>query len=297
MALRTKANLNQKRSGENTLGELATALDANYLSTSFPENIGQIDHWMALRINKSELLKKDDFPILDDIHRIFLPMPIQLQTEYAQTYAQTSLGPLGKAAAGVGAGLRTAIDAGNIENIKSKFTIEGLKKAGEGAADTAGAFAAQTLSAFSLKGAEVGKGALAGAGIAVNPYLAMLYESPNLRMHSLSWKLVAKNFKESLAIYQIVKLLKYHSAPEIKDKTGLRGLLQYPEQFDVDFHYENYLYNIGPCVVINVMVNYHPDGILYHVQGKDKLPVGVQLSLQLQETSIVTKKEINDLNR
>jgi hypothetical protein len=88
MARGTKADLNPKRSnsGQKNLSKLAAALQHNTRSTSFPQNINEIDHWMAIRINKSELLKKDDFPVLGDIHRIFLPMPIQLQTEYAQTY-------------------------------------------------------------------------------------------------------------------------------------------------------------------------------------------------------------------
>jgi hypothetical protein len=60
---------------------------------------------------------------------------------------------------------------------------------------------------------------------------------------------------------------------------------------------------------LNIPVNYHPDGVLYHFKESntrpdgtggtktEKLPVAVELSITLQETSIITKKEINDQHR
>ena len=141
------------------------------------------------------------------------------------------------------------------------------------------------------------KAGLGGAGIAVNPYMAMIYESPSLRTHQFNWKLVAKNFDESMKIREIIYLFKFHSAPEIPSTTGMGGLLKYPQQFDVDVHHEAFLYNIGPSVLTGMEVDYHPDGILYHASGGLKLPVSVGLSLTVQEVSIVTKTEIKKFNR
>lgn len=315
MAAQTNAKLDPNNYTRNTRDKLSSALENKEKSTSFPSKILEIDHWMCFRINEHKLMKKDDFEFTNDIHRIFLPLPIQLATSYNQSYSSSGLGPLGAAASKLGEGVvGSAVSAlegdaaGAIAKLKNSFDNINWEDAAIGAGATAVGTGAQIVGQFGIGGADVGKGFLAGGGISVNPYLAMVYESPSLRTHSFNWKLVAKNFSESQAIYKIIKLFKYHSSPEIgRNLAG--SLLKYPQQFDVDFHHDDYLYNIGPSVLTAMEVNYHPDGILYHVQDPDsfedddtpsrplKLPVAVQLSLTLQEVSIVTKSEINDYDR
>lgn len=301
--------------------DLSSALEKQEKSTFFPRNIVELDHWMAFRINQHKLLKKNDFPFSEDIHRIFLPLPLQLSTAYNQSYDSGGIGAPGAALAGLAPKVESAITSmvSNIQNggnkrdavqgaTKNAFDsvggIGGLLKEG-GAALAAGVIKS---AAESLPG---GKGALGGIGISVNPYLAMIYSSPELRQHQFSWKLVAKDYTESLAIYKIITLFKYYSAPDVSSKLGAlsKHLLEYPQQFDVDFHHDEYLYNIGPSVLTAMSVNYHPDGVLYHFKESntrpdgtggtktEKLPVAVELSITLQETSIITKKEINDQHR
>ena len=283
---------------------LAAALSSGAKSTSFPGDLDKVDHWMAFRINESELLRKADFPVTSDIHRIFLPLPIQFQTSYNQSYAAGGVGPLGAAAAAAGKGVKSLVDAGSIggayDKLVNKFNtvdkaIAGAKALASTASDTGVAFGLNTITALDPTGAA--KAGLGGAGIAVNPYMAMIYESPSLRTHQFNWKLVAKNFDESMKIREIIYLFKFHSAPEIPSTTGMGGLLKYPQQFDVDVHHEAFLYNIGPSVLTGMEVDYHPDGILYHASGGLKLPVSVGLSLTVQEVSIVTKTEIKKFNR
>tara|TARA_R110000744_G_scaffold267319_2_gene381190 strand:+ start:373 stop:1293 length:921 start_codon:yes stop_codon:yes gene_type:complete len=284
---------------------LAAALSNSTKTTSFPDNLDKVDHWMAFRINSSELLRKADFPVTSDIHRVFLPLPVQFSTAYNQSYASGGIGASGEIAANVGKEVNSAVQAGNIDSIKNKFNMQTLKEVGKKAADAGVAIGAGMATAIPGLG-DIAKAGMAGAGIAVNPYLAMIYESPSLRTHQFNWKLVAKNYNESLNIYRIIKLFKYHSAPEISTTTGMGGLLKYPQQFDVDVHHQDYLYNIGPSVLTGMSVDYHPDGILYHVveggnednpNESEKLPVSVQLSITLQEVSIVTKTEIEKYDR
>ena len=284
---------------------LAAALSNSTKTTSFPDNLDKVDHWMAFRINSSELLRKADFPVTSDIHRVFLPLPVQFSTAYNQSYASGGIGALGEIAANVGKEVNSAVQAGNIDSIKNKFNMQTLKEVGKKAADAGVAIGAGMATAIPGLG-DIAKAGMAGAGIAVNPYLAMIYESPSLRTHQFNWKLVAKNYNESLNIYRIIKLFKYHSAPEIPTTTGMGGLLKYPQQFDVDVHHQDFLYNIGPSVLTGMSVDYHPDGILYHVveggnednpNESEKLPVSVQLSITLQEVSIVTKTEIEKYDR
>ena len=281
---------------------LAAALSNPTKTTSFPDNLDKVDHWMAFRINSSELLRKADFPVTSDIHRVFLPLPVQFSTAYNQSYASGGIGALGEISANVGKEVNSAVQAGNIDSIKNKFNMQDVGKKTTDASVAIGADMAIATPALG----KYAKAGMAGAGIAVNPYLAMIYESPSLRTHQFNWKLVAKNYNESLNIYRIIKLFKYHSAPEIPTTTGMGGLLKYPQQFDVDVHHQDYLYNIGPSVLTGMSVDYHPDGILYHVveggnednpNESEKLPVSVQLSITLQEVSIVTKTEIEKYDR
>ena len=146
------------------------------------------------------------------------------------------------------------------------------------------------------------KGAMAGAGIARNPFMALLYDSPAMREHSFSWKLVARNYAESNAIYNIIKLFKYHAAPgrsSLGDVAGQSVFLTYPDQFDVDFHHKEFLYNIAPSVLKGFSVNYHPDGTQYHISpdGSAKAPVAVQIEMQLQEVAIITRENIKAFDR
>jgi len=343
--------------------ELENALSVGEKTTKFPSNIQEVDHWMAFRINEHEFRKKDDYAVKNDLHRVFLPLPEQLATAYGQSYSSTGIGNMGELGSMAGADLgqiaRGNASAG-ITSLVNKVT-SGVSAAADVAAkafDQATNFTTQGFEdAFrtivTSRGGELGlssaiafgeaipgignavRGAQGAAGLARNPFLAMLYEGPSLREHHFSWKLVAKSYDESLAIYRIIKLFKYYAAPQ-RSEGGF--LFDYPQQFDVDFHHDEFLYNIGPSVVTNIQVNYHPDGVLYHHQPSTdknkngqsisngaavdispdipgssttslttesrfpsskpkKLPVSVQLSINLQEVGVVTKDEINNYNR
>jgi len=283
---------------------LANALRTDAEKTlKFPENVESIDHWCAIRIFQRKLFRRHDTPLQNDYLRIFLPMPINLATGYNHGYNAESLGPVGALGGAVGAvagsEVRNAIAGGG--DLKSIF--DGLKQGTDGKGVVAGIVSKLTegIEAAPILGQGV-KGALGGAGIARNPFQALLYESPALREHTFSWKLVAKNYTESISIYDITKALKFHAAPgrfsaggEINTQSVF---LEYPDQFDVDFHYDDFLYNMAPSVLKSISVNYHPDGPMYHTsQYGKKAPVAVQLDLSFQEVSIVTREDINDRDR
>jgi hypothetical protein len=337
--------------GRGPRGELAEALyTGEQKNVSFPGNIAQVDHWMAFRINSSFFRKKDDYAVKNDLKRIFLPLPAQLGTAYSQSYSSGGIGQFGDLGANeMGAAVANVVRGNTKEAIDSlvnqvtsnaKGAYDVAAKAGSqlmngefnNAAKTVigsqagqrGLYAlSETLEAIPIAGG-ISKGALAAGNAARNPYLAMLYEGPTLRTHQFSWKLTAKNYAESVAIQEIIYLFKYHSSPGYAT-SGQDQFFEYPEQFDIDFHYEDYLYNIGPSACTAMEVNYHPDGVLYHLPPrteasgrsitvenmlnrdsratgslpleKIKLPVSVQLNLTFQEVAIVTKETIKSQNR
>lgn len=318
----TQAKLRVKNTNRAAVSDLESALEKRSLSYSFPNDIVELEHWMCFRINKPQLMKKDDFEITSDIARIFLPLPAQLATGYNQGYSSESLGPIGKEAAELGEAFKTGGIESGLKSVKDKFsgllTEEGLKKAAStglyyttAAAEGGGGAIAGLVSKIPVVGVAIGatlapaaKGAMAGGGLARNPYMALIYEAPNLREHQFSWKFIAKDYNESIAILDIIKLFKYHSAPQ--RGSGLtEHFFDYPDQFDIDFHYDANLYNIGPSVLKSMDVNYHAEGQPLYFSIDDatedgenlKIPVSIQLNVTFQEVAIVTRDEINEYNR
>jgi len=322
--------------------DLEAALGASSSADSFyfPSNIVEVDHWMAIRVidrQYTTLRQVNDYTTDKDIARIFLPLPLNLATAYNQTYNAEALGPIGNVLANKGSEMRSTVEklgtetgnfiAGAINLDFGKVIDAGVKatktignalynalpktgKQGERVVQGAAAYGVYSL-AGAAGATPYGQGALGGAGLARNPYMAVLYSQPEFRMHEFSWKVVAKDFEESVSILNIIKLLKYYSAPsEISSQTA-GGVLQffydYPEQFDIEFHHDKFLFNIGPSVLKNVSVNYHAEGQPLYFTKQDsvvddndttyKVPVSIQIGLSFQEVTTLTKQSILNSNR
>ena len=312
-----RSKTGEKRGGGTPLAEALGSKDTgNASELFFPGDVEQLDHWCVVRIFAQSLMRRKDTPIKNDIARVFLPMPQQLSTGYNHGYNAESLGPVGAAASTLGAAGATGGIEAVAEKVKSSMDA-GLAKGSAAsaayylsqAAESGGLGVAGAASKVPIVGSVLGaavapavKGAMAGAGIARNPFMALLYDSPAMREHSFSWKLVARNYAESNTIYNIIKLFKYHAAPgrsSLGDVAGQSVFLTYPDQFDVDFHHKEFLYNIAPSVLKGFSVNYHPDGTQYHISpdGSAKAPVAVQIEMQLQEVAIITRENIKAFDR
>jgi len=284
-------------------GDLESALQnpGSVNTWSFPNNIEEVEHWMAFRINKQEFRRKNDFPLKNDIARIFLPIPLNLATQYTQSYNSEGIGVAGLAgaafgAAGAGGNLQSLIDKVKGIDFKSVAQYYGLQAAEENVTALVGG----TIGGIggAITGAAAGqalKGAVAGAGLARNPYMAMLYDSPQFRTHQFTWKLLPKNVDEQEKIKQIIHLFKYHSSPDIPSN---QYFFSYPEQFEIDFRYEDYLFNIGPSVLTSFQATYHAEGQpLYHNINDTKAPVSVNIDATFQEVTVITKENIKSQNR
>jgi len=322
--------------------DLEAALGASSSADSFyfPSNIVEVDHWMAIRVidrQYTTLRQVNDYTTDKDIARIFLPLPLNLATAYNQTYNAEALGPIGNVLANKGSEMRSTVEklgtetgnfiAGAMNLDFGKVIDAGVKatttignalynalpktgKQGEKALQGAAAYGVYSL-AGAAGATPYGQGALGGAGLARNPYMAVLYSQPEFRMHEFSWKVVAKDFEESVSILNIIKLLKYYSAPsEISSQTAggfLQFFYDYPEQFDIEFHHDKFLFNIGPSVLKNVSVNYHAEGQPLYFTKQDsvvddndttyKVPVSIQIGLSFQEVTTLTKQSILNSNR
>lgn len=282
----------------------------------YPDDLAEIDHWVAFRAHTQEFLRSSDFPVTNSDRKalIFLPMPASLGTQHSQNWASKEFGQFG-AIGGDMASKFNSID--DLKNNFGKVMIDTVKKEGAEAVgatllDNSTAVTA-TIAGLITNSAAIGgatavanemvTGALAQKGQAKNPYLSVMYESPALRVHSFSWTFKPKSKNESRVLREIIKAFKYHAAPS--QSSFNKHFFKYPEMFDIDFHYSEYTFNIGPSVLTDLQIDYHAEGqALYHSIGEDdidliksKAPVSVSINATFQETTVVTKETIEKHNR
>lgn len=300
----------QIRQAQGALAELEEATGGEQLF--FPAELPSIRHWVAFRIAKNNKFRRDEVTKEDTESTIFLPMPQNIATGYAAEYSNQGLGPFGALGASFGAEARRfggmdpqsiadsiTFDIQNLDGaeIKDKVKFGLLNILAQGASEGAGALVGAL--AGGLGGAGVGaaaggavQGALAGAGIAANPGLATLFTGVGFRTHNFSYKFIPKSSEESSELWIIVNRLKSAMAPSY---LGENHFFDYPNQFDIEFHYPEYLFDIGASVLTGFDVNYSTEGGAYF--NKDNSPVSISMNMTFQELTIVTKENIRDRNR
>ena len=302
----------------------------------YPVDIQTVDHYMIFSAYKEhtfqgslETTKRTDFTKLGSV---YLPMPSNLQAAYQQSYKEEAIGALGMMLGGAVASNMDAIASASRQGMEGdiKGSYEAFKDIGEraikqvgteggiGAALNVGLGEGTQLVAGSrspIVGAALNKAVQVGTamtGIARNPHMAVLYDSPQFRTFEFGFQMRPKNYQESLMIGRIIHFFKYYSHPEYK--FGNHFFI-YPNQFKIRFKYPEFLHRFGDCVLKSVAVDYHGEGTpLYYDAGKGegvdlgdgagiqsgrklKAPAAVNLQLSFQEVKILTKKEIQEQGR
>jgi hypothetical protein len=312
------ANFNEiiknKVRGNRTASQLKSLYIPNggkvYKPIIYPVDLDD-DHYMIFNVMERKRNNRQEKGTTRTIRSIVLPIPLNLSTQYNAEYQNESLGVFGAMAAGRinAADLKSA--AGDISNLISSkiqaasdaFKAQDLD-AGVRAAGIAGPFAA-TAAATAGAGAIGGLLALGGTsggvisgigvseGLAINPHMAVLFQGVGFREHSFSYKLLARNITESRRINELISVFKYHMHPNYK----IGNLaFEYPDEFEIDFSskLQPYMYKIGTCVLKGFTVNYSTEGTnAFYDSGA---PVSLEISMTFQETKIITKDNLDDLN-
>lgn len=299
----------------------------------FPSDLAQMGHWVTFRAFKFEKISGRTKTDISPLTAITLPIPTALDTAYSANYENGS--GIGAALAGDIAAGRPVRDLTNavasmigedktveeaISDLVKGQQLDGITKSfdAKGAAGAAAITIASGL--IAEKGRDATKTAVANAGgVAANPFNVLLYQGPGFRSHSFSYRLTARNITESDKIRDIIYAFKYHMSgkygigklkkllPDSIQKLDenaatdipARAFLEYPEYFEITFHYEKYLFRIGPSVLKNFAVSYHPENYPAYVRSKtnpnnDPAPLEVAIRMDFQERDIVTKDSIED---
>jgi len=239
---------------------------------------------------------------------IALYMPDTLNYSHQQSYDQLNPGSefAGQAYAAVGKPILDAFQAG-------EGVVGASEKVQASIKNNAGPYSTQAVTSAAgsdLRSPQSGQIAFtAFTGLVQNPMLELIYKSPNFRTFQFDFMFYPRDEREAIEVQRIIERLKFHQAPEIAQNTP--GFLVPPSEFDIKFYYAGAQNpNIPPiatCVLVSMDVNYAPNGFsAYEVPGENQpslgrtgMPVAIQLTLQFQEITFLTKtdyKNKNELN-
>jgi hypothetical protein len=221
---------------------------------------------------------------------IALYMPNTLQFDYRQQYntanATEAMGKIGFVAQGGSTLYETGLSESGLNNMKSFLGEAGLgilKKTGK------------ISDAF---GNMIMQGAF---DTAVNPQVELLYSHPELRTFQFAFDFYPQSIAEAQTIDEIIRLFKYHSAPEIQANSAGRYFTP-PGSFDIEFMYNGVpnknIAKISTCVIDGIQVNYAPNGFSAmevnpgdpntNKKG-DGMPSHINLTMTFREMEIITK--------
>ena len=140
------------------------------------------------------------------------------------------------------------------------------------------------------------------SGAILNPNVELMYSGTDLRNFSLKYKLVPRDFNETVAINQILNTFKKAMLPKLDPGAVMgttspgifKGFIGVPDLCRVAFMKGSKEHPRLPrykmCAITAVDVNYTPDGA--YATYKDGQPVAVELTLSFQETKMVFSEEI-----
>lgn len=299
-------NSNRFSEMQGTRGALSALDDA---ATSdkrlfFPSTLAETDHWICFRVADLRQLRSKAVTQENTLVYIYLPVPTSLKTGYKANYANEGLGLGGDLALAMINGESNYKDRFNktavLGALATDFGVSGLGTLVGGMIGeaTGGGTVGTTVGAAT--GAAATQAAVAGlanAGIARNPHQAVLFSGTDFRTHSFNYRLQARNRQESAEINKIITAFKYYMAPKVSKSTHF---FDYPQQFDIDFKNESFLFDIGTSVLTTFDVDYHAQGSPLYFESQhngDMAPAVIDISMSFQEVTITTKDEIAKLGR
>jgi len=216
-------------------------------------------------------------PFLRSRGTIRLPIPDNLSDVTSVTYStEKGLTPA------VGAGLDAAANSNREES-----TFDRLKTI------TAASITAGGLATLQNNLGGVADAARAYSGVTLNPYQTVLFEKPNFKLHTFTWKLIPKNEVESNTIRNMIRTFQYHMLPGVSQSPGL--FFTFPSMVTVSlFPSSQYLYRFKPCVIKAVKVSYAETTPSFY-RGTNA-PTAVTIALELTEIEYFTNKDYTGNN-
>lgn len=130
--------------------------------------------------------------------------------------------------------------------------------------------------------------------LASNPTTEMIFKSVDTRTFTFNYRFAPKSEAEAHNVLNIIQEFKFHMHPEFKDETSF--LYIYPSEFDI-VYYSGFVENDNihrhtSCVLVNMSVNYSPNGVFSTFDNG--MPTQIDVSLAFKELAKLDKKKITE---
>jgi hypothetical protein len=292
------------------IGTVAAALSAkrpfekkiSTLPLVFPRDLDKFSLSMSFDFHEYKRRSIFDQPYMKKAGTIRLPVAKSIQDRFAATWGadkaepvtgaiiesvlestqQNSSATIDSVLAGIGSGVAAGVQGGALSKLKSD-TIPKINNTLNIATGGIGA---------DLKLEQV----LQPLGLAINPFLTVMFKEPTFKTHEFSWNLLAKDPEESRIITSIVNEFKWHMLPDVATSSS-GTLLNYPSMVQVAFYSnDDFLYRFKPCAITNFSIDYAPASTPSFFKGSQNVPTEVKISLKLMEIEYWTKLDFqNDM--
>lgn len=136
---------------------------------------------------------------------------------------------------------------------------------------------------------------MASVGLAQNPQIEILFDSPDNREFQFDFKFTPKNRKEAEQVLNIIKALRFHAAPELVEGAGGGRFFVPPSEFEIGYYFNGEpnkaLHKFSTCVLTGIDVNYTSGAFASYEDG---VPVEIAMQLQFMEVEIIHKRLIEE---
>ena len=226
----------------------------------------------------------DGVPIME----LYFPQSLTFNDDV--NYNQVDLGPAGLtglAAINNGKSLLNAVGKGISEGVESIFNLARGTLSSE-AAQVAGARAAQFIPKEGLRAAIT-----TATQTGINPGTRLLFDKPNIRQFSFTFKLIATSAQEASQIEAIIKTFRTEMYPEtINIGAGIPAGYTFPNLFKIEFNMRGANMKVPAlqyCYLRSAQASYNATSMTFHDDGH---PTEVDLTLVFQEYRALSKQDI-----
>lgn len=260
--------------------------------TTIPRDLSP-HHYMRLTIMRYDRAHQLDPAKTLPVKVIGLPIPTNLSEQFGAAWNEVALGAM------VGVAEAAAYNAaqGNAEqagaNLANLLSSENLMTAVKGgvrgvvrSVPGVGAFAEAAGNAASLN-----------LGVVRNPHLSLVFSQMALRRHTFTFRLFPYDQGELQDIKEVVKLMKLATLPSLTrggdgGEAAASFGFTFPYQLDVAIMSggnKDPIFKIKTCIIRSLNINYSPSGTpAFFADGS---PAEVELSFELEETSVHTRED------
>ena len=226
---------------------------------------------------------------------VALYLPAAVSDNTSAGYDGMETGILGLVAAGGGAFMDAMRNQDYVAAASS--LVGGVQAVAQQALKTVGAEAVSLATAGTVDAEAVSALGAKAFGQAENPYIEMMFKQMSLRDFAYDFTFSPRNQQETEEVQAIIKLFRFHMAPELKGNR--HRYLTLPSTFDIHYMYQydrenaaenNFYSKISTCVLSGVSVNYTPTGVKSFADGA---PTQITMNLAFKETQLLTKEKIN----